>query len=46
MPYKSVAQMRFMHAKKPMMAKKWDAEMSGKTGMMRMKVAKKKRKGA
>jgi hypothetical protein len=28
MPYKSLAQMKFMHAKKPGIAKKWDKKYS------------------
>ena len=43
MPYKSLAHMRFMHAKHPEIAKKWDKKY-GTT--IRMKVAQKKRKGA
>lgn len=33
MPYKSDKQRRFMHAKHPEIAKRWDAEMHGKTRM-------------
>jgi hypothetical protein len=49
MPYKSKAQMRFMHAKHPKIAKEWDARYAGidaKNLPQHVKKAKNKKKKA
>jgi len=43
MPYKSKAQMRFLHAKKPEIAKKWDAEHSTSGELPEKKKSKRKK---
>jgi hypothetical protein len=44
MPYRSAKQRRFMHAKHPAIAKRWDAEYgSSLAGKLERKVAKKRR---
>jgi len=44
MPYKSAKQRRYMHAKHPDIAARWDAEYGGK--VVKKKKATKKKKGA
>lgn len=44
MPYKSDKQRRFMHAKHPEIAKRWDKEMAGKSKKTARKAVRKKGK--
>jgi hypothetical protein len=45
MPYKSDKQRRFMHAKHPEIAKRWDKETGGKVVKSKAKTSTKKKKG-